>query len=148
MQSVPVTTKVVSSNPAHGEVYLILHCDKVCQWFTADWWRKKMSILQVLWFTPPIKHDSHVTTQILLKVALNTINQSQPKKCWIIVIVSWEKLASLCYNKEPKEISCLENKPVTSLLFIYGGMSVWNVQVKYKGSVFGEMKRMDILPIN
>jgi hypothetical protein len=25
MQSVPITTNVVSSNPAHGEVYLIQH---------------------------------------------------------------------------------------------------------------------------
>jgi len=25
MQSVPITTKVVSSNPAHGEVYSIQH---------------------------------------------------------------------------------------------------------------------------
>ena len=25
VQSVPITTKVVSSNPAHGEVYSILH---------------------------------------------------------------------------------------------------------------------------
>ena len=25
MRSVPITTKVVSSNPAHGEVYLIQH---------------------------------------------------------------------------------------------------------------------------
>jgi len=25
MQSVPITTKVVSSNPAHGEMYLIQH---------------------------------------------------------------------------------------------------------------------------
>ena len=31
MQSVPITTKVVNSNPAHGEVYSIQHCDKVCR---------------------------------------------------------------------------------------------------------------------
>ena len=32
VQSVPITTKVVSLNPAHGEVYSIQHlCDKVCQ---------------------------------------------------------------------------------------------------------------------
>ena len=31
MQSVPITTKVVSSNHDHGEVYSIQHiCDKVC----------------------------------------------------------------------------------------------------------------------
>ena len=26
VQSVPITTKVVNSNPAHSEVYLIQHC--------------------------------------------------------------------------------------------------------------------------
>jgi hypothetical protein len=32
VQSVPITTKVVSSNPSDGEVYSIQHkCDKVCQ---------------------------------------------------------------------------------------------------------------------
>ena len=31
VQSVPITTKVVSTNPVHGEVYWIQHCDKVCQ---------------------------------------------------------------------------------------------------------------------
>jgi len=31
VQSVPITTKVVSSHPAHSEVYSIQHCDKVCQ---------------------------------------------------------------------------------------------------------------------
>ena len=31
VQSVFITTKVVSSNPVHGEVYSIEHCDKVCQ---------------------------------------------------------------------------------------------------------------------
>jgi hypothetical protein len=32
VHSVPITTNVVSSNPADGEVYSIQHsCDKVCQ---------------------------------------------------------------------------------------------------------------------
>ena len=32
VQSVPITSKVVSLNPAHGEVYSIQQlCDKVCQ---------------------------------------------------------------------------------------------------------------------
>ena len=35
MQSVPITTNIVSSNPAHGEVYTIQHystlCGNVCQ---------------------------------------------------------------------------------------------------------------------
>jgi hypothetical protein len=30
VQSVHITTKVVSSNPVHGEVYSTVLCDKVC----------------------------------------------------------------------------------------------------------------------
>ena len=31
VQSILITTEVVNSNPVHVEVYLIQHCDKVCQ---------------------------------------------------------------------------------------------------------------------
>jgi hypothetical protein len=39
MQSVPITTKVVSLKPVHDEVYS-KHwlCDKVCQWLATGWW--------------------------------------------------------------------------------------------------------------
>ena len=68
MQSVNITTKVVSSNPAHGEVYSIQHCDKVCQWLATG-----------QWFSPGTPVSSinkaylHDIAEILLKVALNTI---------------------------------------------------------------------------
>ena len=64
---VPITTKVVSSNPVHGEAYPIQHY--VIK-FASD----------LRWFstgTPVFstnKTDCHDITQILLKVALNTIN--------------------------------------------------------------------------
>jgi hypothetical protein len=51
MQSVPITTNVASSNPAHGEVYLIQHY--VIR-FVSDL-RQVGSLLRVLWFHPPIK---------------------------------------------------------------------------------------------
>ena len=63
MQSVPITTKVVSSNLFHGEVYLIQH----------------YVIMFVGYFSPgnsvftPIEIDRYGITEILLKVALNTI---------------------------------------------------------------------------
>ena len=66
MQSVPITTDVVSSNLDQGEVYTI------CQWFAAG-----------LWFSPapPVssanKTDRQNITEILLKVALNTIKQTK-----------------------------------------------------------------------
>jgi hypothetical protein len=66
VQSVPITNKVLSSNPVHGEVYLIQHY--VIK-FVSDRG----------WFSPctPVssinKTDRHPITEILLKVALSTI---------------------------------------------------------------------------
>ena len=69
MQSVPITTKVVSSNPVQGEVYSIqIYVIK----FVSD-------LQQVGGFFPgtPVsstnKTDHNDIAEILLKVALNTI---------------------------------------------------------------------------
>jgi hypothetical protein len=51
-ESVPITTKVVSSNPVHGEVYLIQHYVIKC---VSDLWQVGGGFLRVLWFPPPIK---------------------------------------------------------------------------------------------
>ena len=64
VQSVPITTEVVRSNPAHGEVFSIQHY--VIK-FVSDL-RQIGGFLRVLRFPQPIK-----LTEILLKVALNTI---------------------------------------------------------------------------
>ena len=62
LQSVPITTNVVSSNPVYGEVYLMQH--------------------YVIKFAPgTLVFSNNITdrqnrTEILLKVALNTINQT------------------------------------------------------------------------
>ena len=50
LQSVPITTKVVSANLAHGEVYSIQHY--VIK-FVSDLWQVS-GFLRVLWFPPPI----------------------------------------------------------------------------------------------
>jgi hypothetical protein len=71
VQSVPITTKVVSSNPIHGKVYSIQHY--VIK-FASDLWQ----VGGFLRFPSPIKTDRHDITEILLKVALNTINQAKP----------------------------------------------------------------------
>ena len=83
-------------------------CDKVCQWFTAG-----------RWFSPctPVsstnKTDSHDITEILLKVVLNTINQTSNHLirmefsfCKISVgdLVGW-KTVRLCKSK------CFKNEP-------------------------------------
>ena len=71
MQSVPNTTDAVLVRLPRRARSTIL-CDKVCQWLVAVWW-----------FSPghPVysanKTDRHGITEILLKVAWNTIRPNQ-----------------------------------------------------------------------
>ena len=67
----PITTKVVSSNPVHGEAYSIQHY--VIK-FVSDL-RQVGGFLWVLLLSSTNEIDRHDTNEILLKVALNTINQ-------------------------------------------------------------------------
>ena len=62
VQSMPITTKVLSSNPVHGEVYLIQH---YVMKFVGDL-RQIGGFLWVLWFPPPKKNGHHKITPILL----------------------------------------------------------------------------------
>jgi hypothetical protein len=72
VQSVPIITKVVSSNPAYGEVYLIQHF--VIK-FVSDW-QQMSGFLRVLQFPPPIKltatvHDgSHYVLDITISLVI------------------------------------------------------------------------------
>ena len=69
VHSVPITTKVASSNLVHGDVYSVQHlCDKVCQLLATDRWCFLGTLVS---FTN--KTDCHDRTEILLKVVLNTI---------------------------------------------------------------------------
>ena len=68
LQSVNITTKVLSSNLAHVEVYSIQHYVRK---FVSDF-RQVGGFLRVLQFPPPIKLLSLDITEISLKVALNT----------------------------------------------------------------------------
>ena len=66
MQSVPIITKVVSSNRAHGEVYSILnYVIKVCQWLAAGCWFSSGTPVSSTSKTD--RHDNHIT-EILSKV--------------------------------------------------------------------------------
>ena len=66
----PITTYVVSSNSGHGEVYSIQHY--VIQ-FVSDLRQSRWFSLGTL-VSSTNKTDLHDITEILLKVALNTIN--------------------------------------------------------------------------
>ena len=84
----PITTKVVSLNPVRGEVYSIHHY--VIK-FVSD-------LLQVAdrWFSlstpasPTNKTDRHGITEILLTVALNTINQSNQPTTYNVIFILYD----------------------------------------------------------
>ena len=76
VQSVPMTTKVRSSNPVHGKVIFdTTLCDKVCQWLATGLW---FSLCTPVSSTN--KTDCRNITEILLKVALHAINQTTPSQ--------------------------------------------------------------------
>jgi len=70
---VPITTKVVSSNHAHGEAYSLdtTLFEKVCQWIATG---------RCFATGTPVsstnKTDLHDITEKMLKVTLNTINHT------------------------------------------------------------------------
>ena len=72
MQPVPITTKVVSLNPAHGEVLLIQH-------YVIKLVSDLRQVGGFLRFSPPIKL-THDITEILLKVAFNTNKTNKKPK--------------------------------------------------------------------
>ena len=69
VQSVPITTKVLTLNPTHGEVYLIQH---YAIKFVSDLLQVS-DFLRLLPVSSTNKTDCHGILEILLKVALNTI---------------------------------------------------------------------------
>jgi len=69
MQSVPITTRVVSLNPTHGEVYSIQH---YMIKFVSDL-RQVSGFHRVLQVSSTNKTDRYNITEILLKVTLSII---------------------------------------------------------------------------
>ena len=78
MQSVPITTKVVSSNPFHGEVYSIqLYVIK----FVSDL-RQISGFLPALWFSSTNKTDSHDITESGVESGVNHHKPNQTLCGW------------------------------------------------------------------
>jgi hypothetical protein len=68
MQSVPITTNVVRSNPTHGEMYSLQHyVIKFVRLAASQWISLHTPVSSIN------KTDRHDITEILLKVVLNTI---------------------------------------------------------------------------
>ena len=81
MQSVSITTKVVNSNPTHGEVYLIQHY--VIK-FVSDL-RPFSHFLWVLRFPPPIKLiNSSLCSQIYLQFKVLHVKGHIRKRCFML----------------------------------------------------------------
>ena len=74
LQSVPITTNVVSSNPCSWwSVLDTTLCDNVCQWLATAWW---FSLGTPVSSNKKIDHHNITDHEILLKVALNTTTQT------------------------------------------------------------------------
>ena len=107
MQSVPITTNVVSLNPAQGQVYSIQHyVTNVFQWLPAGWWFSQGTPVS---FTN--KTDRHDITEILLKVALNTITLTLVCKVFYRCVIKQFKSKQilvihtfLCYFRRKKQM--------------------------------------------
>jgi len=87
---VPIITDVVSSNLDQARCTTL--CDKVCQWLTTG-----------RWFSPgtPVsstnKTDRHDIAEILLKVALNTVKQTNKHMITCILCSQFVSDAVLIY---------------------------------------------------
>ena len=90
MQSVPITTKVVSSNPVHGEAYSIQHYVIKS---VSGWWF--FQVIRPYPVSSTSKTDHHNITEILLKVTLSTINLN-------LVLSDIASLFSLKYQLLPR----------------------------------------------
>ena len=76
VQSVPIATKGVSSNPVHGEVYSVKHY--VIK-FVSEL-RHKLVVFSGTPVSSTNKADCHDIAEILLKVALNIITKQTRKQ--------------------------------------------------------------------
>ena len=66
-------------------------CEKVCQWLTTSRWFFSCTPVSTI-----NKTDRHDITEILLKVALNTINSNSYRLCH-----KWPWICSVCRNYNP-----------------------------------------------
>jgi hypothetical protein len=84
VQSVLVTTNVVRREFSSWRGVLdTTLCDKVCQWLPTGWWVAAGTPVSSM-----NKMNRHDITEILLKVALSTINQTKPlTSCFVTFLI-------------------------------------------------------------
>ena len=54
-QSVPITTNIVSLNPAHSEMYSLQNYVKVCQCLMTGQWFSLGTLIMVIWSKPRLR---------------------------------------------------------------------------------------------
>ena len=88
----------MSSNPAHGEVYPIQHCDKVCQWLaTGQWFSHGTAV------SSTNKTDWHDVAKILLKVAFKPYNPTtSPNRT-----IDWLSIKAIFFKKHTQVCNLL-----------------------------------------
>ena len=90
MQSVPITTKTEFEPHSWQGVLDTTLCDKVCQLLATGRWFSPVSSTN--------KIDCHDITEILLKVALNTIKQTKPKPMSMLQIMYLSNLNMVYFS--------------------------------------------------
>jgi hypothetical protein len=80
---------------SHNGVLYTTLCDKVCQWLATGRWFSPGTPV-----SPTNKTDCHDITEILLKVALNTINQTKPNLSLDLLELTTLVMIKLPYDQE------------------------------------------------
>jgi hypothetical protein len=112
---VPITTNVVSSNTFYGQVYSIQHYVlKSGRWYSLG---APVSATN--------KTDHHDITEILLKVALNTVKQTKPKLYFIEVAVHRVPPNTSPYGRSGHlQVILLKVWQKTTVFAVFGGYHV------------------------
>jgi hypothetical protein len=136
MQSVHISTNVVSSNPAQARCnWCKKLCDKVCQWVTVGLWFSRSTLV-----SSTNKADHHDITKILLNVALNTMNQ--PFQCdndddvhFVLDknMLSWIFIVLAGWNNSPHVEMLIHTDTCWSTLTHYTD-PLWHMLIQYNVS--------------
>jgi mRNA-degrading endonuclease HigB of HigAB toxin-antitoxin module len=114
MQSVPITSKVVSRIPSWWGVLDTTLCDKICKWLAACLWFSPSSLV-----SSTNKTDRHNRAEILLTVAFNTITLTLfPIFWWKSLKVAFSIINHFIYfNKNVLDISGKKKCLMNSVIF-------------------------------
>ena len=112
MLTVLITTNVIAFESHSGEVYSI---NIICQWLATGWWFSSGTLV-----SSTNKTDHHDVVEILLKVALNTISQTNRLYIWILKSLT-DVLYSVTRNhkQNPSMVSVASNRFVLFLFQWY-----------------------------